>query len=233
MKVTAITDTTIHFETAHALAADLAGASIDPNEAQKVLAYARSKPGDTDALFDYLRMVVSQGGAVIRSGRTLSYYRDLEAACKQHLRPIKDYDELLQTFGWSLRLLRYYRAVPDSLSKRDVVAKPTPPPPKPVAAARALQPGDRLRGKITRVLPSGHVFLELPDEFLDPDGKTLTIAAEQRAEADLVIPAERHSGKGIKVGNTRWVEVVEIHQRGKKLLIEVKPTTSPQTQKKA
>lgn len=231
----------LNFHTIHALAADLAGASIDPNEAQKVLAYARSNRNNPQALFEYLQMVIKDGEAVVRSRRTLHYYRDLGAACERHLIPPdkddENYDEkiqmFLETFGWSLRLLRYYRVVPDSLLKRDVVAAPTPPPPKPVAAARALQPGDRLRGKITRVLPSGHAFLELPDEFLDPDGKTLTIAAEQRAEADLVIPAERHSGKGIKVGNTRWVEVVEIHQRGKKLLIEVKPTTSPQTQKKA
>jgi hypothetical protein len=69
--------------------------------------------------------------------------------------------------------------------------------------------------------------MELPEELLDTEEKTFTIDAAQRKQADVVIPAESHTGKGIKVGNVRWVEVVEIHQRGDKLLIEVKPTPSP------
>ncbi len=103
------------FRVAQHLAADLAGAEVDPNEAQKALSYLRSK-GKNEALFDYLKAIMNNGSVVIRSRRTLNYYRALEHACEYHLRPIaqkeSSYQTLLLTFGWSLRLLRYYRAVP-------------------------------------------------------------------------------------------------------------------------
>ncbi len=97
---------------AEALAADLAGAGVDPNEAQKALAYLRSKRNGK-ALFEYLQAVVTNGNVVVRSGQTLNYYRDLQSACQRHLRPLQDdYQHMVLAFGWSLRLLRYYRAVP-------------------------------------------------------------------------------------------------------------------------
>lgn len=103
---------------AEALAADLAGAGVDPNEAQKALAYLRSKR-DGKALFDYLQSVVTNGGVVIRSGRTLGYYRDLQRACQRHLRPLQnDYEQMVLAFGWSLRLLRYYRVVPEAAKEK-------------------------------------------------------------------------------------------------------------------
>ena len=96
-----------NFRTAETLAADLAGASVDPNEAQKALAYLRSKR-ESKALFDYLRVVSNNGGAVIRSGRTLRYYRDLLAICQCHL-----------------RLLRYYRAGGSTIASGAVVSAAT------------------------------------------------------------------------------------------------------------
>lgn len=95
---------------AELLAADLAGAGVDPNEAQKALAYLRSKR-DPKAFFDYLQAIVTNGKAVIRSRQTLDYYRDLQSACQRHLRGMA-YEELALTLGWALRLLRYYKAVP-------------------------------------------------------------------------------------------------------------------------
>jgi hypothetical protein len=114
-------------------------------------------------------------------------------------------------------------------------SEPAPPseveavtiPVKPKVSARPVEVGDRFRGKIVQVKRSGHVFLELPDEVRDATGKVFASTAEQRKQADVVIPAESHSGSGIKVGNARWVEVVGIHQQSDKLLIEVKPSQSP------
>ncbi|WP_165774577.1 hypothetical protein [Candidatus Viridilinea mediisalina] len=55
-----------NFPVAEALAADLAGAGVDPNEAQKALAYLRAKR-DAKRFFDYLQILVSNGHVVIRS----------------------------------------------------------------------------------------------------------------------------------------------------------------------
>ncbi|NTV63977.1 MAG: hypothetical protein HGA65_10635 [Oscillochloris sp.] len=100
---------------------------MDPNEAQKALAYLRSK-GEGKALFSYLQAVVNNGQAVIRSGRTLGYYRDLLTICQRHLRPLQsDYKLLLATFAWSLRLLRYYRAVPWAGEEKAAERRAMPP----------------------------------------------------------------------------------------------------------
>lgn len=141
---------------AEALAADLAGAGVDPNEAQKALAYLRSKR-DGKALFDYLQSVVTNGGVVIRSGRTLGYYRDLQRACQRHLRPLQnDYEQMVLAFGWSLRLLRYYRVVPEAAKeKAEQQRRPAPAPveqPQPTPARPAgptmPQVGDIFTGKV-------------------------------------------------------------------------------------
>lgn len=99
-------------QTAALLAADLAGARVDPNEAQKALAYLRVQR-ETRALLDYLRAIVRNGQVVIRSRQTLDYYRALLEACERHLRGLSA-EEAAQTLGWAIRLLRYYRAVPNA-----------------------------------------------------------------------------------------------------------------------
>jgi predicted RNA-binding protein with RPS1 domain len=111
------------------------------------------------------------------------------------------------------------------------LASHLPPDQQPAVLAestRALQVGDRFRGKIIKVLPSEHIFLDLPKELHDRAGKTFIIAVEQHERADVVITAESHNGKGMKVGNVRWVEVVDIYKTAEnRQLIEVKPTASP------
>lgn len=148
---------------AEALAADLAGAGVDPNEAQKALAYLRSKRNGK-ALFEYLQAVVTNGKVVIRSGQTLNYYRDLQSACQRHLHPLQDdYQQMVLAFGWSLRLLRYYRVVPAAASEKaarqsqpETTRRPaaTPPVQKPSSisthsSGRQLpQVGDIITGKV-------------------------------------------------------------------------------------
>jgi hypothetical protein len=214
--------------TAELLAADLAGGRVDKNEAQKALAYLRSKR-DPKQFFDYLQAITRNGRVVIRSNRTLGYYQELLNACERHLRG-KSAEEMLLTLGWAIRLLAYYQQVPENAPQRSTeeAAPPEPvAPPQPSTPERPFQVGDRFRGTITNVLRSGHVFLELSDVFFDKEGESIAIVAEQRSKADVVIPAKNHNGKGMRVGNARWVEVVEIHERGGKLLLEVKPSASP------
>jgi len=122
-----------HFSTAELLAADLAGARVDPNEAQKALAYLRSKR-DPKAFFDYLQAIVTNGGAVIRSNQTLDYYHNLQRACQRHLRGMA-YEELALTLGWALRLLRYYRAVPWAAEEKAAERRAPVQTPRRAAAA--------------------------------------------------------------------------------------------------
>lgn len=249
---------------AEALAADLAGAQVDPNEAQKALAYLRSQ-GNGKALFDYLHAIVNNGRVVIRSGRTLGYYRELLAACERHLGPLKDdYEQMLLTFGWSLRLLRYYRAVPEAAKEHktqqrqqshpapqaaqkrstqerqqsrpepaqpqqpEPAAQPAPKPKPAPAPARLPQVGETFRGKIEEVdTDRNMVLLELPESFEDAAGTTVRISNELRAETLVVIPPAHAKAGGLKVGNSRWVEVINIRKNG--AILEVKPIKSPKS----
>lgn len=113
------------FHIAEALAADLAGARVDPNEAQKALAYLRGKR-DPKRFFDYLQAVVNNGQVVIRSRQTLDYYRALQQICQRHLRGMA-YQEMAETLGWAIRLLRYYRVVPEAVQRQERSA-PQPSP---------------------------------------------------------------------------------------------------------
>src|SRR4051812_41836277 len=141
-----------HSNITQALAADLAGARVDPNEAHKALAYLRSKK-DGKQFFEYLRAINQNGRAVIRSGQTLGYYRDLLAACERHLRGMEA-DEMAQTLGWAIRLLRYYRTVPEAAELIKQGQAPAPrveaTPPKSTASALPAI-GDTFTGKVVGV----------------------------------------------------------------------------------
>lgn len=141
----------ISFPTAERLAKDLAGAGVDPNEAQKALAYLRSKR-DPEAFFGYLQAIVRDGRAVIRSRQTLNYYRDLEDACQRHLRGMT-YEEMALTLGWALRLLRYYRAVEqDAKEKSAEQPASVQDPPQAATAKAASATGKSQRDKATNPL---------------------------------------------------------------------------------
>lgn len=206
------------FPIAEALAADLAGAQVDPNEAQKSLAYLRGKPGDGRALFAYLDTVVSYGDAVIRSGRTLSYYKDLQRACKRHLQPLQqDYDKLLRTFAWSLRLLRYYRTVPDAAEEKQARRLAEPELPKPAAP---------------KIPPVGEIFT---GTILDLDDDTVLIEVPgfNTGDAIGVIKAPANARPRYRVGNAARVEVLaeRITKVGRRVL-ELKPAPAERPPRK-
>jgi hypothetical protein len=181
---------------AHALASDLAEAEVDPNEAQKTLAYLRSKQ-ESDALFDYLQAVVTNGRVVIRSNRTLGYYTDLEKACRKHLTPLKkDYPVMLQTFAWSLRLLRYYRQVPESV--RDEIFLPrTPPPRSATRKSSSQQPTQPQEQKSTSAdrpaQPQEQEPAPAPESFKPKDMRIAGVIAEVATQDK---PGQVEDGEG-------------------------------------
>ena len=163
---------------AELLAADLAGAGVDPNEAQKAMAYLRSKR-DPKAFFDYLQAIVTNGRAVIRSNQTLDYYRNLQSACQRHLRGMA-YEELALTLGWALRLLRYYRAVPWAAEEKAAERRaPVQAPRRAAAADTGAATGARPQAPPPAATPPAR---ELPavgatftGKVLDGDGQFFVI----------------------------------------------------------
>lgn len=108
------------WELADAIALELVGRETDVNEAQKVVTHARVQ-AERDAarvggdFFALLEAMVNDGRYLVRSGRTLGYYRDLRDVCSRHLRGFRSTTpesgwELVSILGWAARLMRYYRS---------------------------------------------------------------------------------------------------------------------------
>ncbi|WP_129678160.1 hypothetical protein [Candidatus Chloroploca sp. Khr17] len=206
------------FEVAYRLAADLAGAKVDVNEAQKVLAYVRTQD-EGRALFDYLRTINDSGGEVIviRSNQTLDYYRQLQIACERHLRPLQnDFNSLIQTFAWSLRLLRYYRAVPDVLPS-------------------ALQPNTSDEPKHERKNEPAFAVPEVGDIFTDKilevgeAGVVLQVPgfAVEKVVA-LITPEHKGTRKYRANKDTARVEVIGVRTlKNGRVMLDVKPAPRP------
>lgn len=207
----------MYFQTANLLAADLAGARVDPNEAQKALAYLRSKK-DGKLFFDYLRAINQNGRAVIRSGQTLGYYRDLLAACERHLRGMPA-DEMAQTLGWAIRLLRYYRAVPDAAE----LMQQSQAPASPIAQA---QPVETQKPTGPQIPAAGDTFA---GKVVGVDETAVLIAVPGFGEdkAIGVLKAEAIDGgrtDRYRVGNAARVEVTGIRTlKSGRVLVELKP----------
>jgi len=197
-----------HFPTAESLAADLAGAQVDPNEAQKALAYLRSKRSGK-AFFDYLQAIVKNGHVVIRSQQTLTYYQEMLRACQRHLQPLQnDYEQMAQTLGWALRLLRYYRAVPEAAQEKAAQQRRSSP-----SRTTERSYPDEFTGKV--VDGDDTVFLiQVPDA--DP-GKVIAVLAIEEG-----VPKYR-IGK-----DSARVVVVETRQakNGRTILTVRRPTKS-------
>lgn len=200
---------------AEALAADLAGASVDPNEAQKALAYLRSKRNGK-ALFDYLQAIVNNGQVVIRSRQTLDYYRNLQIACQRHLRPLQNnYDEIVTAFAWSLRLLRYYRAVPQAITSKAAQPRVAPaqaaPPEQRPTAPQLPAVGEIFTGKVTAADESA-VIVAVPG--FGEDKVTGVISADALGGR-----TDRY-----RVGNAARVEVTGVRQlKSGRTILELKP----------
>jgi hypothetical protein len=106
------------WQTAKAVARGLVNRETDVNEVQKVLAYARmqailnqNRVGAN--FFSLLETMSRDGRYLVRSGRTLDYYRNLREVCGQYLKDYKGAtgergEKLVEILGWAARLMRYY-----------------------------------------------------------------------------------------------------------------------------
>ena len=111
----------------------------DVNELIKTVSIMKSKLRDeretftTASYFEFLDAVVKNGESVVRSGRTLDYYRALRDVSLQYLRPYSESPSLmLEILGWTGRLLRYYETLQTSSRPRIVeTTKPGHSQPKP------------------------------------------------------------------------------------------------------
>jgi hypothetical protein len=130
----------------------------DPNEVAKALTYLRGHP-DGPGFFRYLRMVQENGGAVVRSGRTLEYYHAIDEVTRRDLYPYRN-DPAVMTviLGWAVRLMRYHKVAPGLKPPVPSEAVSAPTPPEPLAQPRRIEDlkvGLTLRGTVRRIMPYG------------------------------------------------------------------------------
>lgn len=108
------------WELADAVALALVGRDTDVNEVQKVVTHVRVQAERNpervgDDFFALLETMLRDGRYLVRSGRTLDYYRNLSDICRTHLRGFRHTTpesgwELVGILGWVARLMRYYRS---------------------------------------------------------------------------------------------------------------------------
>lgn len=130
-------------ETAHRIAMDLVARGTDPNEVAKVATYARTHPQGAQ-LFGLVDVLVKDGRHLVRSGRTLDYYRDIRDVCHQHLAAYRNAQgprakELAQILGWTVRLMRYHKVA----SGRGEAVPPRRPEPSQASMQPTLKRGER------------------------------------------------------------------------------------------
>ena len=149
--------------TADTIARALHSGGTDINELSKCVGFLRDLARDKldgALFFEYLDTIIAEGQAVVRSGRTLDYYRAICAACRQHLVPCKgDPQTMAEILGWAARLMRYY-AVEDQLGRAAT-------PPRGARQQRVPRPtaaGTRRTGTV-KWFDAGKRF-----GFITPDG---------------------------------------------------------------
>ena len=127
------------------IARALAQRDTDPNELAKVATYLRTHL-DGVQFFRLLDTMVKNGQHLVRTGRTLDYYRDIQDVCQQYLGPYrnakeKKAEEMAQILGWAVRLMRYYRGVGGPPSHQPSAQIPASSVPSAVSAKEIPQQG--------------------------------------------------------------------------------------------
>lgn len=95
---------------ADAIARELVQRECDPNEVQKAFVYLRTHK-DGERFFHFLNTLVHHGRFLVRSSRTLDYYKATLEVCQRHLGAYRsDAATMQQVLGWAVRLMRFYMA---------------------------------------------------------------------------------------------------------------------------
>lgn len=104
------------WQVAHAIARQLVKDEADVNEIKKAFAYLRncaSKPDAGEQFFKYLHNLLKSGETIGHSKKTIEYYRSLNQACEEYLKPLQDTPHvMLAILGWVGRLMSYYKTAP-------------------------------------------------------------------------------------------------------------------------
>jgi len=136
----------VFFTPAYEIAQFLDRQKTDANELSKCVGFVRDLARDKrdgSLFFEYLDTIIAEGRSVVRSGRTLDYYRAIRDVCRQHLKPYEDDPKAMaQILGWAARLMRYY-AVEGKLGQQA-----RPPRPAQRQAARPSTVGNRQTGTV-------------------------------------------------------------------------------------
>jgi len=143
------------FEIAQRIATEFIKTKTDPNEVAKAFTYLRTHR-DGRRFFEFLDTLVSEGRYLVRSGRTLDYYRSIRRVCEKYLTPyLNRPDEMAQILGWAVRLMRYYaiepRLTPPEATMAPAGAMPLAQP----KSIQELRPGMLVRGRVVRIQPYG------------------------------------------------------------------------------
>lgn len=226
---------------AETFARRLAQKELDPNELAKTYTHLRTfvtrAGADAEAQqraveewWTWLCTVQGPGSrAVMRSNRTPVYSGAILDACQAHLQHLQP-EDLMQTLGWGVRLLRYYKKVPDALHRpppfgeaeeAPVARRPASSPvpqqrPGPQASAQRKLPavGDVFKGKIVNA-DETLIMVEIP--------------GFGQQEALGVIRAGALAGRRYKAGNDAWVEVIGSRQGKDRMIVELKPAPKKAT----
>jgi hypothetical protein len=220
-------------ERASALARDLRDAQVDHNEAQKALAYLRINR-DGQAYFAYLQAIVQNGRVVIRSNQTIGYYRDLLELSRRHLRNLPP-EDMTATLAWAIRLLRYYKEVPEAERQGlDVAPAAAPSAPQGDNAARTST-GSVRSPEQSKSSRESSIHQKIPQKGEVFVGKVLEVGEDAVMiqvydfDADQVVGvmrAETIAGNDTsryQEGNDARVEVIDVRKKGARTILELKP----------
>lgn len=95
---------------ADTIARELVERDCDPNEVQKAFVYLCTH-NDGERFFHFLNTLVQHGRFLVRSSRTLDYYKAMLEVCRRHLGAHRSNAATMQqVLGWAVRLMRFYMA---------------------------------------------------------------------------------------------------------------------------
>lgn len=219
---------------AESLARALAERQVDPNEFAKSFTHLRAlleRAGDDEnkqrgAVKDWwrwLEIVAGPGArAVVRSGRTQEYYRVIEDACLHHLKRLEsDPEQFIQTLGWAVRLIRYYRAEPGALDRPLLFGGPAESSaPAPV---RKPEPAPKPAAKAPELPSVGAIFAGQVIQ-VDDSAVVVEVPGFEAPQVLGVIKAAELAGRKYREGNIARVEVMSVRPlKNGRTVVELRP----------
>ncbi len=102
-------------------------AGIDRNELGRALAYFRLKR-DKRSFLELLRRLPDSD--LVRTNRTVQYYRTMLAVCEPVLRQVDNDERALAMVAWAFRLLAYEQRGLDTSGNGDQAGRARPSPPR-------------------------------------------------------------------------------------------------------